>query len=333
VPVWKRRLLAEKKLAKLRKKGPPVAPVNIEGRQIATTFWGRAWCDNLEAYSDFENRLPRGRTYVRNGSVMDLQIESGKVTALVSGSDLYTVQVGIRPLDSRRWKSIRKVCAGGIDSLVELLQGRFAHGVMEVITRKGTGLFPAPAEITMKCSCPDWATMCKHVAATLYGVGARLDEQPEMLFLLRNVDHTELIREAGSAAALEHGAVPASGRVLAEGDLGGLFGIDLETPRAARPAAGPHAAAKARRAVPAAASTPKPTDATSAKPSQARPLRATRAKTTATKKLVAARRLQGQYIGLLRHLAGSLRGRVKTVAKKSGIAAAVAEMKRLLGRG
>ncbi|MDI7269302.1 MAG: hypothetical protein QME96_15035, partial [Myxococcota bacterium] len=236
VPMWKRRAKAEQKLAKLRKKGREISPVKIAGREIARTFWGKAWCDNLEAYSDFENRMPRGRTYVRNGSVMDLRIAPGKVTALVSGSDLYTVEVGIRPATRPRWRSLCRECAGGIGSLVELLRGKLSREVMGVITRKETGLFPAPSEITMKCSCPDWATMCKHVAASLYGVGARLDAQPELLFLLRGVDHMELVGAAVKATPLAAGPAP-SERVLVGADLPDLFGIDLDESAAGRPAA------------------------------------------------------------------------------------------------
>src|SRR4051794_11112896 len=103
VPVWKRREKAKKKLAQLKKQGQKVSPVVIEGRHIATTVWGKAWCENLEAYSDFASRLPRGRSYVRNGLVIDLQIETGKLTAVVSGSDVYTIQVDIRPLAQSRW--------------------------------------------------------------------------------------------------------------------------------------------------------------------------------------------------------------------------------------
>jgi uncharacterized Zn finger protein len=233
VSVAQRRAKAERKLAQLRKKGRKISPVTLAGRAIAKTFWGKAWCDNLERYSDFANRLPRGRTYVRNGSVVDLQIAPGKVTALVSGSQLYTVEVGIRAVDRPQWRKVCKDCSGGIDSLVELLQGRLSRGVMEIITREGTGLFPQPREISLKCSCPDWATMCKHVAATLYGVGARLDERPELLFLLRGVDHLELI--GGAAAPPLAASKAASDRVLAGADLSGLFGIELEEGRRAPP--------------------------------------------------------------------------------------------------
>lgn len=221
-----RRLQGLRKIEQLRKKGHPVSPVKIEGRTIATTFWGKAWCENLERYSDFANRLPRGRTYVRNGSVIDLQIASGEVKALVCGSTVYEVAVKITPVSKARWKSICKDCAGAIDSLVELLQGRFSKGVMERICREKTGLFPSPKEIQLSCSCPDWAFMCKHIAAVLYGIGARLDRQPELLFRLHKLDENELITRAGADLPLARkGAVP--GNVLRGGNLSELFGLDL----------------------------------------------------------------------------------------------------------
>ena len=199
VSVAERRQQAARKMEKLKKQGHPVSPVTIEGRTIVKTFWGKAWCDNLERYSDYANRLPRGRTYVRNGSVIDLQIGPGEIKALVSGSEIYTVAVKVAPVAKARWKSICQDCAGAIDSLVELLQGRFSKGVMERICMQKTGLFPSPNEIKLSCSCPDWADMCKHVAAVLYGIGARLDQQPELLFRLHAVDEKELIAEAGDA--------------------------------------------------------------------------------------------------------------------------------------
>jgi uncharacterized Zn finger protein len=226
VSVARRRQMAAQAMERLAKKGHRAAPVKIVGRQIARTFWGKAWCDHLESYGDFANRLPRGRTYVRNGSVVDLAIESGKVAARVSGSRLYDVKIEVKPLDPKRWKDLSARCAGEIDSLVELLQGRFADGVMERLCDRETGLFPAPAEIAFRCSCPDWASMCKHVAASLYGVGARLDETPELFFTLRQVDAKDLIAEAGGAAALpKKGA--ASGKVLETDDLSALFGIEI----------------------------------------------------------------------------------------------------------
>jgi uncharacterized Zn finger protein len=224
VSVAQRRAQAAREVEKRRKKGQTVTPVVLDGRTIARTFWGKAWCDNLESYSDYENRLPRGRTYVRNGSVVDLQIKPGKITALVSGSELYEIDLTITPLPEKQWQSIKSRCAGEIGSLVELLQGRLSKGVMNVVTAQDGGLFPKPSEIKLSCSCPDGANMCKHVAAVLYGVGARLDQQPELLFLLRKVDHLELIEEAVPRASKK---TSTGKKTLVESELAGVFGIEL----------------------------------------------------------------------------------------------------------
>ncbi len=227
VSVAQRRANALRHVEKLKKKGQAITPVQIDGRAIAKTFWGKAWCDHLESYSDYANRLPRGRTYVRNGSVVDLQIAPGKVTAIVSGSEIYHVNIAIKPLKTPRWSGIKTRCAGRISSVLELLQGRLDNAVMEVITARDEGLFPAPAEISLDCSCPDWADMCKHVAAVLYGVGARLDHEPELLFKLRQVDHLELIEEAVAAESLAPSA-DAGRKTLAETELADVFGIELD---------------------------------------------------------------------------------------------------------
>ena len=227
VPVRVRRQKAVRELARLNaRKGQAASPVVIEGRAIAKTFWGQSWCHNLEAYSDYENRLPRGRTYVRNGSVVDLQIAPGCVTARVSGSSLYKVRVEVAAVPKPRWAALCQDCAGGIDSLVELLQGRLSKGVMERICRQKTGLFPSPGEVAFDCSCPDWASMCKHVAAVLYGIGARLDQRPELLFALRQVDEKDLIAKAGKGLPLG-GKGLAAKKLLGEKDLSGIFGIDI----------------------------------------------------------------------------------------------------------
>src|SRR5580765_8571438 len=236
VPVAARRAQAAREAATLTKKGRQMSPVAIDGRQIAKTFWGKAWCDNLERYSDYANRLPRGRTYVRNGSVIDLQVAPGVVIAMVSGSALYRIEVKVAAVPTPRWSAVCTDCAGAIDSLVELLQGRFSQGVMTRICHEKTGLFPSPAEMTFSCSCPDWASMCKHVAAVLYGIGARLDQQPDLLFALRKVDHQDLIARAGKGLA-QTGHRPKAGKVLDAGDLSEMFGIEMAQAPAPRAAA------------------------------------------------------------------------------------------------
>jgi uncharacterized Zn finger protein len=238
VPVAQRRAQAAKKAAKFAKAGRKLAPVAIDGRAIAKTFWGKAWCQHLESFSDYENRLPRGRTYARNGSILDLQISAGSISALVMGSELYEIKFSISPLQQAKWKTIKARSTGQIDSLVELLQGRFSDAVMRVITDRDSGLFPAPQEIQKSCSCPDWAGLCKHLAAALYGIGARLDEKPELLFLLRGVDHTELLEgaPAGTGAAGTSSLDPA--------DLADVFGIDIAGPDAPEKPAKPKAKVK-----------------------------------------------------------------------------------------
>ena len=226
VPAAARRHSVERTVAKMRKQGQSLSPVTASRGAIARSFWGKAWCRNLERYSDFSNRLPRGRTYLRNGAVIDLKIGPGKVSAQVVGSRLYLVVVRISEVAGAHWQAIARDCARSIDTLVELLQGQLSTSVMERITRPGTGLFPSPREISFSCSCPDSAAMCKHVAATLYGIGARLDAEPELLFGLRKVDAKELIARAGETGVAVQ-KLPGAGRILDASKLTDVFGIDF----------------------------------------------------------------------------------------------------------
>jgi uncharacterized Zn finger protein len=228
VNVAQRHQKAQRKIKALAKKAHICQPVIIEGRSIARTFWGKSWCENLEACSDYANRLVRGRTYVRSGAVIDLQIAAGKISALVSGSTIYQVDIVVHALDRALWQDILKDCSGQLSSLVELLQGRFSNAVMEVVTRRDKGLFPNPRQIDFHCSCPDAAAMCKHIAATLYGVGSRLDAQPDLLFLLREVDPQELLAVTTSLAATTAAPVAGEHQRLDSADLSGLFGIELD---------------------------------------------------------------------------------------------------------
>ncbi|HEV3384691.1 MAG TPA: SWIM zinc finger family protein [Gemmata sp.] len=225
VPVAQRRAKAAREVASRTKKGQTVSPICIDGRAITSTFWGKAWCTNLESYSDFANRLPRGRTYVRNGSVVHLAIEKGRIKALVSGSELYEIEIDISSLDKNSWRALKEQCAGKIGTLVELLQGKLSKAVMEMVTNREQGLFPKPKEIEMRCSCPDYAGMCKHLAAVMYGIGNRLDTSPELLFLLRGVDHLELIEQAIPSAPVGTGSTAPT---LTTDNLGDIFDIEID---------------------------------------------------------------------------------------------------------
>jgi uncharacterized Zn finger protein len=226
-----RRTDAARAIQDAARRGQAMSPVAITGRTIAHTFWGKAWCDNLERYRDFAYRLERGRSYLRSGSVIDLRIAAGAIAARVSGSSLYDVAIEIDAVGRDAWHAIRRDCAGGIGSRIDLLAGKLSQAVMARLCVDRTGLFPAPSAIRFRCSCPDIARMCKHVAAAMYGVGARLDHAPELLFTLRRVSLDELL----AAAVSELPAAPAAARVLASDGLGALFGIELAD-AASRPA-------------------------------------------------------------------------------------------------
>jgi len=207
---------------KLEKRGRVLEPVRLEGQRIASSFWGKEWCKNLESYMDFSNRLPRGRTYVRSGAVVDLRLGAGQIDALVAGSSLYEVSVRIDKLPRKRWGAVIKRCAGRIDSVVGLLQGKLSETVLEALVDRRAGLFPAPKEIDFTCSCPDFALLCKHIAAVLYAVGARLDKKPELFFTLRSVALEELVARSALRRA------PRAKEALDTGSLEGIFGIELD---------------------------------------------------------------------------------------------------------
>ena len=225
--VAERRADVAKAVAKAGKKGPAMTPIVLQGRKIARTFWGDAWCKNLERYQDYAYRLDRGRSYLRSGAVIDLQITAGRVEARVVGSRAtpYRVEIVIAAVAAPDWTAIQHDCAGSIGSLVDLLAGKLSDAVMARLCAEGTGLFPAPRAITFTCSCPDSASMCKHVAATMYGIGTRLDTMPELLFTLRKVTADELL--ASASRLLPEVRTPKSGRVLPDDGLAALFGIDL----------------------------------------------------------------------------------------------------------
>jgi uncharacterized Zn finger protein len=285
-----RRADAARAIQGAARRGQALSPVAIAGRTIAHTFWGKAWCDNLERYRDFAYRLERGRSYVRSGSVIDLRIAAGAIAARVSGSSLYDVAIEIDAVGGDAWRAIRRDCAGGIGSRIDLLAGKLSQAVMARLCADRTGLFPAPSAIRFRCSCPDIASMCKHVAAAMYGVGARLDHAPELLFALRRVSLDELL----AAAVSELPAAPAAARVLAGDGLGALFGIELAD-TAPRPA-GP------LRAPAATPATPKP---------------AARARAKGTKKIAAAGRATAGRTAKLTARTPATPATTRTAAKRA----------------
>ena len=211
-----------------KQKGQVLHPVRPTGRSIATSWWGQAWCENLERYADYESRLGRGRSYVRNGAVVDLQIVKGKVSARVQGSRKtpYKVEIRISPLSQEQCDSILARCSAKVDSLESLLSGNFPESLKDIFLGEG-GLFPQPREISFNCSCPDWAMMCKHVAATLYGIGARLDEDPLLFFTLRGIEMDRFVDVviANRIESMLSNADKPSSRIIQKDGWEKLFGV------------------------------------------------------------------------------------------------------------
>lgn len=230
VPVATRLFNATKAAeSKAKKTGRTAQPVTVSGRRIGTTFWGKAWCENLVTWKDYDNRLPRGMTYLQNGSVVDLHITPLNADAIVAGSEPYTVQIQFKAIPQSHWTTLRKKCTSNINSLLDLLSGKFSSGVMEHLTSTQTGLFPAAQDLKMSCSCPDSSRCCKHIAAVFYAIAVRLDHQPQLLFQLRGVDHLELVAHAVNADNLERELSPTNSSDLQIDNLGELFGIELAT--------------------------------------------------------------------------------------------------------
>ena len=235
VSVAEKRRRAEKKLKQLRKKDSSLQPIVIDGGAIAKTWWGKAWNTNLERYADYANRIGRGRSYVRHGSVLDMKISRGEIESLVMGSSSspYSIKIKIGNLPKKKWTEIKKKAKDKIGSLQKLLDGKFPKDLGEIFTAKGEGLFPAPKEIKLSCSCPDWASMCKHVAAVLYGVGVRLDENPGLFFALRGVNIDDLagfaVEERKSELLKSMSGKKKASRIIKGDDakLSKLFDIDL----------------------------------------------------------------------------------------------------------
>lgn len=229
VSVAEKRAKADRQIAKLKKKNPDLAPVLIEGNTIARSWWGKAWNRNLESYADYANRISRGKSYVRNHAVLDLRIREGCVEALVqgSGSKPYRVTVDIDMLDEKRWSQVVKLCNHRIDSVEKLVEGKFPKELEILFTERKYGMFPSPKEIHFSCSCPDYAYMCKHVAAVLCGVGARLDVDPLLFFALRGADIQDLIHRSVESRmnAMLKNAGKKSGRAMSEAEMHDVFGI------------------------------------------------------------------------------------------------------------
>ena len=315
VTVAEKKAKAEKKLKQLKKKMPGIEPVILAGSTLARTWWGKSWNRNLERYADYSNRIGRGKSYVRHGAVLDLKITGGRVTALVQGTRAkpYEVLINIAQVKKANWDQIRKQCQGELRSLPDLVAGKFPKELGEIFLAEGKGLFPTPKEISFDCSCPDWASMCKHVAATLYGVGARLDEDPLLFFTLRQADTEELVTRAvqEKTGDLLARASKKSSKELGDADLSGLFGIDMDIK--------PKFASTAKVAKVAKAAKPKQQrcvkDASVSAAGQVLAIKTTRSATTLIEEVV-GQHSNGVTVAMLEEATGFPRTKIYAIASR-----------------
>lgn len=211
------------------KSGKAMEPVLILGREIAKTWWGKAWCDNLERYADYQNRIGRGKSYVRAGAVIDLKMEGGEINARVQGSRKtpYKIEVSIAPMPETRYRAALKSLGNRIENLEALVNGDFPLDMKSLFTDPKIGLFPNPREIHFTCSCPDWADMCKHVAAVLYGIGSRLDQNPLLFFNMRGIDVGDFIQRSveEKLRSMLKNADTNSPRIIKDQALEDIFGV------------------------------------------------------------------------------------------------------------
>ena len=207
-------------------------PISIEGRTISSSWWGKAWCDNIDIYADFDNRLPRGRSYVRSGCVVDLKIEYGVIRALVVGSrpKPYRVQIDIKPFSDNEVKAFEDKCRNNFESVEDFINGRFPDSFKEYFTSSSLNLFPKVKEMKFSCSCPDWAVLCKHVAAVLYGIGRKLDDDPMLLLRLRGIDTAsfseKIVNREAEKLALSSSISLPPGRAMDMEEASLLFSVD-----------------------------------------------------------------------------------------------------------
>lgn len=207
-------------------------PIIIEGRTISSSWWGKAWCDNIDIYADFDNRLPRGRNYVRSGCVVDLKIEYGVIRALVVGSrpQPYRVQINIKPFSDNEVKAFEEKCRNNFESVEDFINGRFPDSFKEYFISSSLNLFPKVKEMKFSCSCPDWAVLCKHVAAVLYGIGRKLDDDPMLLLRLRGIDTAsfseKIVNREAEKLALSSSISLPPGRAMDMEEASLLFSVD-----------------------------------------------------------------------------------------------------------
>lgn len=192
---------ARRELIELKSAGEEVRPVVGTTRKLAAHFWGSAWMKHLALCESGGWSLSAGRTLLRHGCVLDLQLEAGLIRARVMEERLHDVEIALDPLDGERLEELRTICSGKIDSLVPLLEGTLDDALLATLCNAETGLLPEPGAWHMSCTCPDWSEPCPHAAAAIYAAGILIDAEPSLLFRLRQVSPEDLLQSPAEKAA------------------------------------------------------------------------------------------------------------------------------------
>lgn len=162
---------------------------------FSSTWWGKQWIDVLESFG-WANRLERGRRYARNGSVSELNIEKGKIVAKVRGSrnTPYKVTIKLAKLKKKQWQTVLKYLSTKALYAAKLLSGNMPEDIAAIFQEAGVNLLPEDdSELSTKCSCPDFAVPCKHIAAVHYLIARELDKDPFLVFKLRGMAKDEVL--------------------------------------------------------------------------------------------------------------------------------------------
>ncbi|MDR7539960.1 MAG: SWIM zinc finger family protein [Armatimonadota bacterium] len=198
---------------------PPKLPPprhGIKVKRFGATWWGQRWIEALEHLGyTYAARLRRGRSYARQGRVHDLDVEGGEIRALVTGSRPRPYQVTIRvaALADRVWEKAIEVMARRAAFAARLLTGQMPQEIDQAFRSAGGSLFPeSTRDLSTRCTCPDWANPCKHVAAVHYVLGEAFDRDPFLLFELRGRSREQVLDALRRHRAAPEAAAPPRAR-------------------------------------------------------------------------------------------------------------------------
>src|SRR6516225_9973543 len=201
--MWGRRRYYDDWFPRFPKSKPRAAKGGIKAQtkrgQFGQSWWAKRWIAVLESF-DIGARLGRGRSYARNGQVLNIDIAKAEVTAKVQGSrpKPYDVTIQVKSLAEKEWAKVIEALSGQAIYAAKLLAGEMPQDIENVFQEVKLSLFPEKlGDLATECSCPDWSNPCKHIAAVYYLIGEEFDRDPYLLFRLRGLNREDLLRRLG----------------------------------------------------------------------------------------------------------------------------------------